>query len=50
LRAECAVIVALAARLLAWLRRDDPLAGRVALVKSDFAAAFLAGIVRGVRW
>jgi hydroxysqualene synthase len=50
LRAECAVIVALAARLLARLRRGDPLAGRVGLAKSDFAAAFLAGVVRGVRW
>jgi hydroxysqualene synthase len=49
LRAECAVIVALAARLVARLRRGDPLAGRVALAKSDFAAAFLAGVVRGAR-
>ncbi len=49
LRAECAVIVALAARLVAQLRRGDPLAGRVGLAKSDFAAAFLAGVVRGAR-
>jgi farnesyl-diphosphate farnesyltransferase len=49
LRAECAVIVALASRLLARLRRGDPLAGRVGLAKSDFAAAFVAGVVRGLR-
>lgn len=47
LRTECAVIVALAARLAVRLRHRDPLAGRVGLAKSDFAAAFLTGIVRG---
>lgn len=45
LRWESAVIVALAARLARRLRRGDPLAGRVALGKGDFAAAFLAGIL-----
>ncbi len=45
LRCESAVIVALAARLARRLRRGDPLAGRVQLGKSDFAAAFLAGIL-----
>ena len=47
LRWECAVIVALAARLTARLRRGDPLAGRVALRKSDFVAAFAIGVLRG---
>jgi hydroxysqualene synthase len=47
LRRECAVIVGLAARLLARLRVGDPLAGRVGLRKSDFAAALLAGLLRG---
>jgi hypothetical protein len=45
LRWESAVIVELAARLARRLRRGDPLATRVALAKSDFAAAFLAGIL-----
>lgn len=49
LRCECAVIVALAARLLGRLRRGDPLAGRVGLAKSDFAAAFAQGVARGWR-
>jgi hydroxysqualene synthase len=49
LRCECAVIVELAARLLARLRRGDPLAGRVGLSKSDFLAAFAKGVVRGAR-
>ena len=49
LRRECAVIVELAARLLARLRQRDPLAGRVGLGKSDFAAAFVKGVVRGAR-
>ena len=47
LRCECAVIVALAARLLRRLRRGDPLAARVGLGKTDFAAAFVRGILRG---
>ncbi|MEM9011287.1 MAG: squalene synthase HpnC [Pseudomonadota bacterium] len=47
LAAESAVIVRLAARLLALLRAGDPLARRVALRKTDFAAAFLlAGLPR----
>ncbi|HEU0154828.1 MAG TPA: squalene synthase HpnC [Stellaceae bacterium] len=44
LRRECAVIVALAGRLLRRLRRGDPLADRVGLRKSDFFAAFASGI------
>jgi hydroxysqualene synthase len=49
LRCECAIIVALAARLGRRLRRADPLARRVALAGSDFLAAFLGGIVHGLR-
>ena len=49
LRWESATIVALAGRLSRRLRRRDPLATRVALSKGDFAAALLAGIVRGRR-
>jgi farnesyl-diphosphate farnesyltransferase len=44
LRCECAVIVALAARLAVLLRQGDPLAGRVKLSKGDFARAFLGGL------
>ncbi|GAB4516661.1 MAG: squalene synthase HpnC [Amphiplicatus sp.] len=44
---ESAVIVKLAERLIALLRRGDPLARRVALTKLDFAAAGLAGAVWG---
>lgn len=40
LRLQAAVTVALAWRLLARLRAADPVAGRVALGKADFAAAF----------
>jgi hydroxysqualene synthase len=47
LRCECAVIVALAARLLRRLRLADPLAQRVALGKSDFLAAVVRGVARG---
>jgi squalene synthase HpnC len=39
---EAAVTLALARRLLARLRAGDPVAGRVALAKPDFARAFLA--------
>jgi squalene synthase HpnC len=49
LRWESATIVALARRLSRRLRRGDPLAGRVALTKGDFAAALLTGIIRGRR-
>jgi farnesyl-diphosphate farnesyltransferase len=45
LRRESAVIVGLAARLARRLRQGDPLATRVALAKSDFAAAFFGGIL-----
>ncbi len=47
LRCESAVIVALAERLTVLLRRGDPLAGRVKLASSDFAAALVAGLWRG---
>jgi squalene synthase HpnC len=47
LRCECAVIVALAGRLTALLRRGDPLATRVKLTKRDFAAALIGGAWRG---
>jgi squalene synthase HpnC len=44
---ESAVIVRLAARLIELLRKGDPLAGRVALKKPDFAFAGIAGAVTG---
>lgn len=44
---ESAVIVALAERLIALLRKRDPVAGRVALSKLDFAVAGVAGAARG---
>ncbi|MEO1250929.1 MAG: squalene synthase HpnC [Pseudomonadota bacterium] len=44
---ESAIIVRLAARLIALLRKGDPLATRVALSKLDFAAAGLSGAVWG---
>ena len=44
---ESAVIVRLAARLMARLRKGDPLATRVALSKLDFASAGLRGMVAG---
>jgi hydroxysqualene synthase len=50
LRRECGVIVALAERLARRLRRGDPLASRVKLRRTDFAAALLAGLWRGRRW
>jgi hydroxysqualene synthase len=49
LRCECAVITELAARLLRRLERGDPLAARVGLGKTDFLAAFLSGVLRGIR-
>ena len=45
LRWESAAIVALADRLARRLRRGDPLAHRVKLAGSDFAASFLTGIL-----
>ncbi|PWS38499.1 hypothetical protein DFH01_04255 [Falsiroseomonas bella] len=42
LRRQAAVTLALAWRLLAKLRAADPVLGRVALTKADFAAAFAA--------
>ncbi len=44
LRLETAVIVGLAHRLAGRLRRADPIAGRVRLKKSDFAASALAAL------
>lgn len=44
LRLETAVIVGLARRLAARLRRGDPLARRVRLTKSDAAASLLAAL------
>jgi len=44
---ESAVIVRLADRLIALLRKGDPLATRVALKKPDFAFAGIAGAVSG---
>ena len=44
---ESAVIVRLADRLIALLRRGDPLASRVALSKLDFAVAGVTGAVNG---
>ncbi len=44
---ESAVIVRLAARLIARLRKGDPLETRVALSKVDFAVAGVAGAVAG---
>jgi hypothetical protein len=49
LRWESATIVELARRLSRRLRRGDPLATRVALSKTDFAAALVTGIFRGRR-
>jgi squalene synthase HpnC len=43
LHAEMALITRLAGRLSARLRREDPVAGRVALSRADFARAGLAG-------
>ena len=47
LRRECAVIVNLAERLSRHLRRGDPLAMRVKLKPTDFAAALCIGLWRG---
>jgi hydroxysqualene synthase len=47
LRRESAVVVGLATRLARRLREGDPLASRVKLRRSDFAAAFLVGFLRG---
>ena len=44
LHGQTAAITALATRLSARLRRGDPLAGRVALSKPDFARAALTGL------
>ncbi len=44
---ESAVIVKLAHRLEERLRREDPLASRVALSKFDFSRAGVVGVIRG---
>ena len=44
---ESAIIVRLADRLIARLRKGDPLASRVALTKVDFASAGVRGAVAG---
>ena len=49
LRAQAAATWWLARRLSARLRRDDPLAGRVALRRADFARAGLWGILAAGR-
>jgi hypothetical protein len=49
LAAEVAVIHTLARRLAARLRRQDPLAGRVALTRGDKLAAIATGLLRLVR-
>ena len=49
LSGECAAIVGLARRLAARLRRGDPLAGRVALSRADFAMAAAAGAAQALR-
>jgi farnesyl-diphosphate farnesyltransferase len=46
LRVETAMIVGLSRRLAARLRRSDPVAGRVALSRADFALAALAALRR----
>lgn len=48
LAGEAAAIRALARKLAARLRREDPLAGRVALSKADFAAALGRGLLAGL--
>jgi squalene synthase HpnC len=48
LSCECGVIVTLAKRLSRLLRGGDPLATRVKLGKSDFAAALGIGVWRGL--
>ncbi|MFW7268669.1 squalene synthase HpnC [Gluconacetobacter sp. Hr-1-5] len=44
MRLECAVIVGLARRLAARLRRQDPLAGRVKLTRGDAAGALMGAL------
>lgn len=45
---EAGVILALAERLAKRLRRDDPIAGRVALSRADFIVGGAHGMLRGV--
>jgi squalene synthase HpnC len=46
---ESAIILHLARRLTALLRRGDPIAGRVALTKLDFLSCTVTGIIDGLR-
>lgn len=46
---ETAIIVDIGRRLAALLRGRDPLAGRVALSPMAYGAAFVSGLVRGMR-
>lgn len=48
LRCESAVITLLAARLSGRLRQGDPLAARVKLARSDFAASLVFGAWQGI--
>ena len=48
LRWESAVIADLARRLLRRLQQADPVAARVGLRRSDFLAAFLSGVSKGL--
>ena len=45
LRLETAVIVGLAGRLSRRLRRQDPVAGRVKLTRTDVAASLLGAVL-----
>ncbi len=45
---ESAVIVRLAARLAARLRKGDPVAGRVALNRGDFVLCGIGGVIAGL--
>ncbi len=48
LAANSAVILRLAARLSRRLRRQDPIAGRVALSRMDFLMSGITGVVAGI--
>ena len=51
LRAECAIIVSCAEKLLTALGRQDPIAKRVKLGVGEIAWAVASGVVRrGLRW
>jgi farnesyl-diphosphate farnesyltransferase len=50
LRLECAVITGLSRRLARRLRRSDPVAGRVKLLKQDVAGSVVASLVASLRY